>query len=244
MKGHMILLSSSYSKGTRIALDFLEEDFKNVQGVIDEIVFKCNGDMPVSLHMIGTDSDSWESVKKKDPYFESVELITDKDEFIRLILKDRALKGTDVAKYILSDLDGITHLKLEKLCYLCYADYLCETSGKKLFLDKIYAYKYGPVVGSVYETYKEYAGELITEKAMPKRPYYMSARSRILFAEDGRNKLRSITRTLEKYKGYSAGNLINLTHQNGAPWSHYDSSLTNEVMEDNVILKYHEIESV
>lgn len=46
-----------------------------------------------------------------------------------------------------------THLELEKLGYMCYADYLCRT-GKKLFKDTVYAFKYGPVVESVYEKYK------------------------------------------------------------------------------------------
>lgn len=36
---------------------------------------------------------------------------------------------------------------------MCYADYLCATH-KRLFEDKIYAFKYGPVVESVYEAYK------------------------------------------------------------------------------------------
>lgn len=58
--------------------------------------------------------------------------------------KDRKLKGIDVAKYILSK-TPCTQLKLQKLVYLCFADYLCDT-GKELFTDKIYAFKYGPVV--------------------------------------------------------------------------------------------------
>lgn len=38
--------------------------------------------------------------------------------------------------------------------YLCYADYLCDTK-ENLFDDKIYAFKYGPVIESVYETFKK-----------------------------------------------------------------------------------------
>lgn len=67
MRSHMILLSSSYSKGTRIALEFLERDFHNVQGVIDEIIDKCHGDMPFSVHSLGTPDETWESVWKTDP---------------------------------------------------------------------------------------------------------------------------------------------------------------------------------
>lgn len=44
MRSNMILLSSSYSNSTGIALDFLERDFHNVQGVIDEIIDKCHSE--------------------------------------------------------------------------------------------------------------------------------------------------------------------------------------------------------
>ena len=40
-------------------------------------------------------------------------------------------------------------IKIEKLVYLCFVDYLCDT-GKKLFTDSIYAFKYGPVVDVEY----------------------------------------------------------------------------------------------
>lgn len=243
MRSHMILLSSSYSNGTRIALDFLDKDFKNVQGVIDEIIDKCHGDMPFSVHSLGTPDETWESVWKTDPYFESVEVIPDKDKFIELIMNDRVLVGTDIAKYILSREDGITHLKLEKLCYLCYADYLCSEE-KRLFEDKIFAYRYGPVVKSVYETYREYAGDPITEKGMPKRPHYMSARSRILFAEDGRKKFKSIEATLNKYQDYSAYDLIDITHRPGSPWAHCDSLKMNEPIDDALIREFHNVEAV
>lgn len=37
---------------------------------------------------------------------------------------------------------------------MCYADYLCETN-ERLFMDQIYAYKYGPIIKTVYEAYKK-----------------------------------------------------------------------------------------
>ena len=47
----------------------------------------------------------------------------------------------DVANFFLNK-DSLTPKKLQKLVYLCFADYLCDT-GKELFTDKIYAFKYG-----------------------------------------------------------------------------------------------------
>ncbi len=168
-------------------------------------------------------------------------MIASKDEFIALIKKDRILSGLDVAKYILSEVSDCTHLKLQKLLYLCYADYLCKTQGqKRLFTDKIYAYIYGPVIDSVYKQYKgKYTISVGVENPIPERKYKLAARSRILFSEDGLVKIQSILETLDKYKGFSAGKLIDITHKDGSPWSYYDSQKLNQIISDHVILQYH-----
>lgn len=74
------------------------------------------------------------------------------EDFIRLIQVDRVLTGMDIAKYILSK-QPCTHLKLQKLVYYCFADYLCEAHDK-LFQDEIYAFELGPVIQSVREKFK------------------------------------------------------------------------------------------
>lgn len=133
--------------------------------------------------MIQAEDETWEAVCKADYFFKDVKVIEDVETFIKLINEDRTLQGIDVAKYILSKIT-CTQLKLQKLVYLCFADYLCET-GKELFTDKIYAFKYGPVVETVYKKYKEYGYKAIEEETGDidsKDVYEMPAKSRILFA--------------------------------------------------------------
>jgi uncharacterized phage-associated protein len=246
MCSHFIILSSSYSAGERIALDFTdisEERAQYIDSVIKEIKQQCGEDVSISTHGVNADGSSWESVQKADPFFQEVRLIKNVDEFIETIKKDRSLTGLDVAKYILS-LVECTHLKLEKLVYLCYADYLCAT-GKRLFEDKIFAYKFGPVIDSVYKKYKFYGKDNIDEEeVMPKRKYSRSARSRILFSEKGILKASSIIMTLQKYGSLDANALVTLTHKNSAPWTHYDSSLSDQEMKDDIIRKYHSFETI
>ena len=103
-----------------------------------------------------------------------------------------------------------TQLKLQKLVYLCFADYLCETD-KKLFTDKIYAFKYGPVVDSIYKEYKKYGYKEIESEEIKMEmdsSLELPARSRILFAEDGTEKIISIDRTLKKYGMLTAAQLV------------------------------------
>jgi uncharacterized phage-associated protein len=50
--------------------------------------------------------------------------------------------------------DLITNLKLQKLLYYAQAFYMVENNGEPLFSDDIEAWKYGPVVRTVYDKYK------------------------------------------------------------------------------------------
>ena len=75
-------------------------------------------------------------------------------------------KPHDIAAYIieLSDAIGepITNMKLQKLIYYTYAWYAVEKK-KPLFEEKISAWKYGPVVSAVYETYASCGADVISE---------------------------------------------------------------------------------
>ncbi len=219
---HFIFMSSSYTLGKRIALDFIidnEEIQYKLKKYLDKIIAECGKDVSISTHMIQAENTTWESVCKADHFFKDVEVISSLDKFIKLIKQDRKLEGIDVAKYILSKIQ-CTQLKLQKLVYLCFADYLCDT-GKELFTDSIYAFKYGPVVDTVYEKYKKYGYKPIEEEKenIDTTILEMPAKSRILFAEDGTEKIISIDRTLKKYGQLTAGQLVELTHKKNAPWT-------------------------
>ena len=165
MVTHFIFMSSSYSLGTRIALDYVVEDEKmqeKLKKYLKKITDECGKDVSISTHMLQAKDKTWQSVCIADHFFKDVKVLDSVEKFIKLIKRDRELLGIDVAKYILSKIT-CTQLKLQKLVYLCFADYLCNT-GKKLFTDKIYAFKYGPVVDTVYKKYKKYGYKPIEEE--------------------------------------------------------------------------------
>ena len=236
---HYILLSSSYTNGERIALHYATKDYnkdmERFQKIFPYIKEKCGRDVSVSSHMIKTEKDTFKSVVDKDPFFENVHVIDDIDDFVNLILQDRKLTGLDVAKYIACKCK-CTHLKLEKLTYLCYCDYLCKYN-KKLFEDYIFAYTYGPIVSSVFNKCSKYKNREIKMREELEMPF----RSRITFAEDGINKIFSIDETLKKYSYLSASGLVTLTHKECTPW---DVTKNKTEITDEVILKFHKNEVI
>lgn len=242
MARHFVIMSSSYSLGKRIAIDYSSEnklDFDVINKQIDEIIKQCGKDVSMSTHFVQTETTEWKSLIKADSFFEDV-LVVNPTEFIELINQDRELKGTDVAKYILSLVD-CTHLKLEKLVYLCYAEYLVNT-GKQLFQDKIFAFQYGPVVETVYHRYKSQGKEKLEENIKTDHIDEMPARSRVLFAKEGTEKLKYIDKIIQKYGNLPASELVNLTHQEKTPWkmSYKEEKFTE--INDNCILEYHKNE--
>lgn len=251
MVKHYIIMSSSYTDGTRVALDITEGSLLNsieIKKIIQEIKALCGPDVPLSTHLIETDSYEWASVKEYDPFFEDVECTDSVHEFTEKIKQGRILTGLDVATYILSK-TKCTHLSLEKLVYFAYADYLCDSSAR-LFEDKIFAFAHGPVIDSVYETYKrsgyDYVEPVTKEigKNIRTGVKEMPAKSRILFAKDGAEKLHSIDRTLEKYGKYTASALVSFTHRKGSPWSRVDSTKAYQIIPDELILVHHHVECV
>ena len=248
MVKHFIVMSSAYSIGKRIALDYSKQDelqMDDIKKDIDYIKKECGEDVPISTHFIQTEGFGWDKVVELDKFFEKAELIDTKEKFVMILNEDRILNGIDVARYVLTKVP-CTHLKLEKIVYMCYAEYLCEFK-EKLFNDKIYAYRLGPVIETVYERYKMYGSEYIdgeddkiiyneTDKKMP-------IRSRILASKDGLKKLISIDKTLEKYIELSSSELVKLTHKKFTPWSlSGEGKLLNNEIDDVLVLKYHKNE--
>lgn len=245
---HFIILASAYSQRTRIALDYYDESILQMDVIkkdLDYIIKKIGEDAPISTHYIQTKKIGWKEVEKQDKFFAKTQLIKNKEEFINLLLKDRKLKGIDIAKYILTKIP-CTHLKLEKLVYLCYADYLCA-ENKKLFDDKIYAYRLGPVIESVYEKYKKSGQDLVEDdkKTEDESKKKLPIRSRIIASENGIQKILSIEKTLKKYGNYSASQLVDITHKSSSPWSKAGAGTSQyEEISDELIIKFHKYELI
>lgn len=241
MVRHIILLGSSYKTGERIALDYPEtkKSFNNISKDLTKIKNALKDDSIFAIHILTVDGDKWTDVTNFDPFFKNVRAVKDEKEFVKLLLEDKTLDSLDVAEYILTNFK-CSHVRLEKLTYFCYADYLCQYK-ERLFEDKIYAFKYGPVINNVYKKFKGTYVEEMSDVVIPRiSQYYLPIKSRILISKNGYRKLMSIENTLARLKGLTTNELIEMTHKDKTPWTINDRGEKSfKVISDKDILTHH-----
>ncbi|MFG5498723.1 hypothetical protein ACFJXX_13530, partial [Enterococcus faecalis] len=150
----IILLNSDKFK-SRVAFVKTDEqviEYDKVKSVIDVVQSMYNEEYVV--HRMITNSNSVESISNCDPFFEDVEMYTDEEVFVKLLkdnFEESYLNPIEIAEYLLS-IKGMTHLRLQKILYMVYAE--CLLKGEKLFKQSPIPFTYGPVYLTVYHKYK------------------------------------------------------------------------------------------
>lgn len=124
--------------------------------------------------------------------------------------------ATDVARFFVQRYIDMgkpaTNMKIQKLLYYAWIHYYRRSSGKYLFNDPICAWKFGPVMESVYREYRIFAAMPITFTKEPEHEL------------DG-DVIEFLSRFAEDYKDRTASQLVFSTHMNGTSWKkHYDDS--------------------
>lgn len=138
-------------------------------------------------------------------------------------MEQKTVTALDIANYFVQvssqeDEPDLTNLKLQKLLYFAQGKYLAKF-GKPLFSEEIEAWDYGPVVSDVYHQFKHCGNFPITVFDTP---------------HDTNNIPKDVAAFLQEiwseYAKYSAGYLVQETHQAGAPWKKYFSRGLNSVI--------------
>lgn len=102
--------------------------------------------------------------------------------------------------------NDLTNLKLQKLLYFAQAETM-RNIETRLFKQDIEAWRYGPVVAQVYEWLKGCGAYPITTFDIPTDTTGIS--------DEHADLLQNIW---NKYGKYSAGYLVDKTHEVGSPW--------------------------
>ncbi|MDR0303073.1 MAG: DUF4065 domain-containing protein [Treponema sp.] len=124
-------------------------------------------------------------------------------------------------------------MKIQKMLYFLYRDYLKET-GISLFSERFSAWKYGPVLESVYHTFKRYGGNSITNYGGT--PIYC-------LKEDDDSTLRIFMDNVwNDSKPYTGIYLSELTHRPESAWykawiGNSPFLLDDDILKDTVEIK-------
>lgn len=120
-------------------------------------------------------------------------------------------RAVDVAYKMLQDAKvkrlELSNLQLQKLLYIAHG-YLLAWKNKPLFNDEISAWKYGPVIHSVYTQFKDHGSRKIPVDAIDEIETGVNDED-IKAALDG---------VLTLYGDRNAMELVNITHQKNTPW--------------------------
>ena len=116
-----------------------------------------------------------------------------------------------------------------------YVKTTCPHCGEELVIN------YNEFKRILYKPIEKETGDIDSENI-----FEMPAKSRILFAEDGTEKILSIERTLEKYGDLSAAELVDLTHKTDSPWNQTSKSswILYSPIKHDTIKKYHKFEII
>lgn len=94
--------------------------------------------------------------------------------------------------------------------------------------DSVEAWKYGPVIPSIYHEFKRFGSKPISAKSI-----WLSDATGVEYGTPtlkDKNKKDLVLLTWQLYKNVSPEELIRLTHQPGTPWSFvYESGVNNVI---------------
>ena len=122
-----------------------------------------------------------------------------------------------------------TPMHILKLVYLCHG-WMLGNTGHKLINEPVEAWRYGPVVPSVYHLYKSFGGDDIDVEPIDKSDDLSSYQVRLIEA------------VADAYKAHSALSLSSITHQKGSPWHqvYREGSGLGAIIPDKIIQRYYE----
>lgn len=118
-----------------------------------------------------------------------------------------------IDKAINGKIDNLTPMKLQKLMFFAQSWYVRQT-GDLLFDDAFARWKYGPVLPAVFQIFKPFGSNKITQKAKDVNGIEFSINS-----SDADEILNFIDEIINEYGGFTGPELSSMTQQQGTAWN-------------------------
>ena len=156
-------------------------------------------------------------------------------------MKDNALS---IANYFVGlarkDKEEVKPLRLMKLVYIAHG-YMLAILDKSVLdprFDRAEAWKYGPVIPSVYHSFKYFKNQPITENAV----VYDADRKNFEEPELQDEGAKKVCKFVwDKYKQMNDMELVDLLHKKGTPWETVYVEGKNKVIPDDYTKMYYKM---
>ncbi len=122
----------------------------------------------------------------------------------------------------------LTSMQLLKLVYISHG-WMLGLYNRPLFQDEIEAWRYGPVVRSVYAEYKRFGARPISDDVQNQQKYFDDY------------ALNVMEQVVEVYGGYSGLMLSSLCHQPDSPWEITIKQMGENSVIQNDLIEYYYI---
>lgn len=159
-------------------------------------------------------------------------------------MKDNALS---VANYFIDlankDNKPVTQLGLMKRVYIAHGFSLAINKQSLLDsrFDKVEAWRYGPVIPSVYHSFKQFKSNPITSKAVVME--WNEDTGNLVFPEpelSSADAKKIVEMVWKRYYDFTDNEMVTLTHKKGSPWSVCYVPDCNMPIPDEVTAMYYE----
>lgn len=145
-----------------------------------------------------------------------------------------------IANYFLwkaekDSIKDMTPMKLIKLVYFSYAWNLA-IFDKKLFTERVEAWRYGPVVPSIYHEFKRFGDSPIEQYAIDFE-LETGEISYPVIRKDDLDTLGLVETIWKIYKNRDGWDLSQITHENNSPWNSAYAQGENTQMDDEKIIE-------
>ena len=139
----------------------------------------------------------------------------------------------------------LTLMKLLKLVYIAHGWSLAILNKGILANEKVEAWPYGPVIGSLYHEFKHFRHKPISDWSQSTIDADRDFEVAALFlekidVEDKETLLNIFQAVWNSYKDYSAWGLKEKTHEKGTPWEQtYREDTKGLIIQDELIQDYY-----
>jgi len=123
----------------------------------------------------------------------------------------QAMANTVLKKSFNEEID-VTPMKLQKLLYFIYRDYL-KSTDIRLFSERFECWRYGPVLSSIYAEFKSFGAKPITKFARN-----ADGSGDFVDLKKVPTLKKVVNNVWDDYKDASGIELSEITHQKGSAW--------------------------